>query len=68
MEKDRSQIGWSAAAGAQSRPSQSRPVILRRAEEAPLVQPGRDARAQLHLPARSAGLGVSSGRRRKRTG
>jgi hypothetical protein len=65
---DCSQIGWSADAGAQSRPSQSRPVILRRAEEAPLGQPGRDARPQLHRPARSAGPGMSSERRRERTG
>jgi len=35
---------------------------------APLVQPGRGARAQLHRPVRSAGRRGSSGRRRRGTG
>lgn len=62
---ERSQIERSAAACAQSPPARSRPVILRRAEEAPLVQPGGDARPQLHRPTRSAGRGMSSRRRRE---
>ena len=66
-EKARSQIGRAVAAEAQPRPARSRPVILRRAL-ALLVSPGRDARPQLRRPVRSAGWGVSSGRRRERVG